>query len=211
MNENLELLIKDVYAGLELLPSDLQGWNGNDIIFEEMIVKTRPKLIIEVGTWKGQSAINMGKLIKLYNLDCKIICIDTWLGSLEFIDDTSQERNLHKRNGYPTIYYQFLSNVVHNDLQDVIIPLPIDSRNAFRYLQKIKIKADLIYIDGSHEYNDIYDDVNNYYKLLTDKGVIFGDDYNKAEWIDVVTAINTYCNQNYKILKVKGRFWIIKN
>ena len=60
---------------------DLQGWNGNSPIFPELIDRVgKPGLIIEVGSWKGLSAVNMAKHIKKKNIDCELVCIDTWLG-----------------------------------------------------------------------------------------------------------------------------------
>jgi hypothetical protein len=61
-----------IYDNLNLLPEDLQGWNGNDEIFEALILETNPNIIIEVGTWKGQSTITMGKTIKKHNLSSTI-------------------------------------------------------------------------------------------------------------------------------------------
>ena len=53
----------NIYEGLALLSEDIRGWNGNEPIFERLIRKTMPSVIIEVGTWKGQSAINMAKYL----------------------------------------------------------------------------------------------------------------------------------------------------
>lgn len=55
---------KTIYENLTLLPQQLTGWNGNKPIFRELIEKIKPTTIIEVGTWKGQSAITMGKTVK---------------------------------------------------------------------------------------------------------------------------------------------------
>src|SRR4051812_30139699 len=120
---------QNIYEGFSPLPEDLQGWNSQHPIFEHLIRDIKPKTIIEVGTWKGASAIHMGLLCKANHLQTKIYCVDTWLGSVEFwtrLNDTP-ERDLMLRHGYPQIYYQFLSNVVHNNLQDVIIPVPMPS------------------------------------------------------------------------------------
>ena len=43
---------------------DLFGWGGEDKIFNELISRYKPKVIAEVGTYKGQSAINMAKALK---------------------------------------------------------------------------------------------------------------------------------------------------
>jgi len=201
----------NIYDNLVLLQEDTQGWNGNSSVFELLITKINPKTIVEVGSWKGQSAITMGKVIKSKNINCKIFCIDTWLGALEFISHLKDtpERNLLLKNGYPQIYYQFLSNVVHNKLQDVIIPIPNTSTIGFKYLNWLGIRPELIYIDASHEEEDVYLDLKNYYNLLADDGIIFGDDFNS--WVGVKNAVSIFCkekNLNFEIFE--NNFWIIR-
>lgn len=192
----------NIYEGLELLPQDLQGWNGNSDVFRQLIEKTNPKVIIEVGTWKGQSAINMAKVIKEQNRDCKIYCVDTWLGSLEFIDDNTPERDLMKKNGYPQVYYQFLSNVVHNGVQDIIIPFPQTSLIAARWFNSKCIKSQLIYIDASHDEEDLYTDIASYIGII-DNGIIFGDDITWEGATDVVGYFGNYST-------IENNFWILE-
>lgn len=205
----MNLLNNKIYENLDILPLDMQGWNGDKPIFRELINEVKPTTIVEIGTWKGQSAINMGKICKELGLNTKIYCIDTWLGSLEFwygLNDT-KERDLMLKNGYPNIYYQFLSNVVHNSLQDVIIPVPLPSSIGIKLLAKLGIKADLIYIDGSHDYEDVLSDIMLSEKILNIHGKMFGDDY--YNWVDVRRAVNTYVNHRNGTLRiVDNNYWV---
>lgn len=203
---------KSIYDNLELLPIDVSGWNGNSPAFKKLIEQVKPSVIIEVGTWKGQSTINMGKIIKELNLDSKIYCVDTWLGAIEFWTNLSEtgERNIKQKNGYPQIYYQFLSNVVHSNLQDIILPIPNTSENGFRYLEYNKITSSLIYIDASHEEDDVYRDLVNYYKILNDGGIMFGDDYQR-DWPGVINSVNKFTEENeIKLEILENNFWVIK-
>ena len=160
--------IKFEKAGLK---KDLQGWGSTRGIFKKLIDKVKPSLIIEVGSWKGASAIHMGHYVKQKNIDCKILCIDTWLGSLEMwqAKDGKYPKKwydalIHK-NGYPMLYYQFLYNVIASKMTNTIIPFPNTSAIANRWLKWKGIKADLIYIDGSHHFDDTYYDIKCYYEL----------------------------------------------
>lgn len=199
---------KNIYDNLNLLPEDLQGWNGNSKVFHELIQKIQPKTIIEVGTWKGQSAINMALEIKRLGINSKIYCVDTWLGSLtSLINPNNLKTKVPQKNGCPQIYYQFLSNVIHNNVQDVILPIPNTSTNAAKYLKHKNITSDLIYIDASHEYEDVTSDLYNYYKLLNKNGTIFGDDY---DWPQVKKAVENFCSKNKLIFETKeSKFWLI--
>lgn len=198
-----------IYQNLELLPEDTHGWNGKSEFFCQTIKKLLPDTIIEVGTWKGQSAITMGKCCKDFSLSSKIYCVDTWLGAIEFWTDLShtEERNLIQKNGYPQIYYQFLSNVVHNKLEDFIIPFPNTSLIAARFFKKNNITSKMIYIDGSHDEDDVYMDIKYYYDILEKGGIMFGDDYS---WYQVRNAVNKFTEE----LKIsyethQDNFWII--
>ena len=66
---------------------DLQGWNGDHEVFGQLIDRLRPKLVVEVGTWKGQSAITMGRHLERQGQGARLVCVDTWLGALEFWTD----------------------------------------------------------------------------------------------------------------------------
>ena len=193
-------------------PLDLQGWVGNQTIFEKLIDQQKPNVIIEVGTWKGKSAIMMANVVKRLNLNCKIYCVDTWLGAIEFWDWLSHtpERNLHLKHGYPQVYYQFLSNVVHTNNQDVIIPVPLPSNLGCKLLKRKNIQSQLIYIDASHETDDVYDDMKHYYELLSPGGIMFGDDYS---WESVRNGVSKFVkeqNMSMDAIKEESVNWILK-
>jgi hypothetical protein len=196
---------ENVYDGI--LPSEsdyVQGWNSNEPIFEDLITKIRPRNIIEVGTWLGGSAINMSKIIKKLNLDTKIYCVDTWLGAEEFWTGAAHtpERNLKCKNGYPQVYFDFLSNVVKHEVQDIIIPIPNTSFIGSKILKHMGITADLIYVDGSHEYEDVKLDIINYMDILNSNGVMFGDDIG---WGGVNKAVNEILKDDIEI--IQNNFW----
>lgn len=206
---SINLINKDIYKDLELLPLDLDGWNGNKSIFGKHINEIRPTRIIEVGSWKGQSSINMGKILRSLDLKCEIRCVDTWLGALEFWSAGDGSRNLRLKNGYPQIYYQFLSNVVHNKMEDIILPFPTTSDIAHRHFKKNGIVSELIYIDASHEEGDVYRDIKNYYELLTPGGIIFGDDYTKA-WPGVQLDVKKFSEEIGIGFTIEDVFWTIR-
>jgi hypothetical protein len=77
------------------------------------------------------------------------------------------DNRLNYNNGYPTLYHKFISNVILNDVQDIIYPFPYPSATAFKILNKLfnkhNIKADFIFVDGSHEEIDVYLDLYYYF------------------------------------------------
>lgn len=197
-----------IYAGFSPLPFDADGWHSEYPIFDRLVEETRPGTIIEVGTWKGGSALHMAVAAKALYLVPTIYCVDTWLGALEFLEDPTPKRDLMKRHGYPAVYYQFLSNVVHMGLQDIITPIPNTSAIAARYLANKGVRAGLIYIDGSHCEEDVFADIKAYAKLRTPNGVMFGDDY---AWPGVRNAVDTLAPSLGALEVENGNFWVIRH
>jgi Methyltransferase domain len=167
----------DPYVGVDTVLEDHQGWGSLDDSFNILIEKIKPRLIIEVGTWKGASAMNMARLALLQRPDVEIVCIDTWLGSIEHYQHGLFNGVGNRRHGRPTIYEQFLSNVILANLTHIITPFPMDSINAFECLRSWNIKADLIYIDAGHDYNSVRMDLSNYPFVLKDGGHLLMDDW----------------------------------
>ena len=163
---------------MDLLPEDLQGWASEAPVFLEVIEKLKPKTIIEVGSWKGRSAIHMTQLALLHcdARELEVVCVDTWLGSVEHWVDNIDFKNF-MRNGRSRLYEQFLSNVIHKGLQNNITPFPIDSINAYEVCAKLGIVADLIYIDAGHDYTSVCNDLFNWSSILREGGYLIGDDW----------------------------------
>ena len=205
----------DPYAGFDASahPYDPSGWNGDAPLFGRLVAEVRPRLAFEVGTWKGQSAINTARHLQRLGNGAQLVCIDTWLGSYDMWGRTDDVTfaDLQLVNGYPTVYRQFLANVVHARLQAVIIPLPLPSLIAARLLMYRRARADLIYIDASHEENDVYADIVYFWQTLRPGGVMFGDDYRVEAYPGVVAAVKAFCAENALDHEVVGgQHWVIR-
>jgi hypothetical protein len=193
-------------------PDDMQGWGSEDPIFEEVIRAIKPSVIVEVGSWKGASAISMAKIVQSSGLKSKIICVDTWLGSPEHFlgADPTWWSSLRMRHGYPQLYFTFLANVVRQGVQDLIIPLASTSESAAMILASKQVRPDMVYIDAAHEYEPALRDFRAYWRLLSDTGVLLGDDY--IGWSGVTQAANEFSTElKTSIYGKPGKFLISKN
>lgn len=196
-------------------PKDVTGWHSDDPIFAQLINEVRPKTVIEVGVWKGASTLHMASCLKRAGLHVsKIMAVDTFLGSLEFWtrrDDPERYQALKCINGYPTVYRQFLANVLHAGAEEIVIPFPNTSVIAARWFRDAGFEADLIYIDGSHEYDEVSQDLNYWWDNLRPGGVMFGDDW--ETWAGVRAAVTHFIgrlNVEYRESEVvRGNKWII--
>jgi len=211
-----ELLFEvDPYVGFDPLPPCSIGWNlaGDAPLFRELIERVRPRLIIEVGSWLGGSAVTMAQAMKDLELLGEIVCVDSWQGPFTFWDRIrcpDGYRALNLKNGWPQVFYQFLSNIMYHNLQDYITPLPQSCDVAAQVLEMFHIKADMIYIDASHEEDAVTRDLIAYSRLLHANGVIFGDDYYHAG-TPVGLAVHRYFGQQVWYAPYQSddkRFWI---
>ena len=175
-------------------PADLQGWHSQHGYLRKALEERRPKIIIEVGVWKGASVVTFGQNVKRLGLDAVIIAIDTWLGSAEHYTIKKLRADLNFQNGYPQLFHTFAANICRAGLQDVVIPLPLDSINAFHVLKKYNIRPDVIHIDAGHDLRSVTNDLEAWWPHLQPGGILIGDDYlaDGSNWVEVKQAFDTF-------------------
>lgn len=187
---------------------------ANDLL-QAIVREENPSLIIEVGSFLGYSASGMtAEMIKI-NPDSVTICVDSWMGGADHWEEATfnTTSRIKRKNGYPTFYYNFLANMCYSDLQNNILPFAYPSITAAVILQRVfeknQLEADMIYIDGSHEYWDVILDLTNYYPLAKQGGLIFGDDWTCP---DVRNAVTDFSNQHGLKLSVHPNqvHWFIR-
>ena len=198
---------------------DIHGWMSKS--FGEVVKRfvahserAEPLTILEVGSWKGLSATNMVQVLQNEGFtDFNIICIDTWLGAPEFwtwgVNDPLRGDSLKRINGYPSVFHTFTKNVKMMGFHDYIAPLPLSSIQAADVLQHYQILADLIYIDASHEFGPVTSDLESFYPLLKNGGVMLGDDYSK-HWPGVIKAVDEFTNKHVIDLCIDDVVWSFK-
>jgi hypothetical protein len=195
------------YKGFKTIEKDTQGWASESSVFKEVIDEIKPTRIIEVGSWKGASAIHMARVLLANGVeDFEIVCVDTWLGSVEHWMGNDEFKN-NRKFGRPTVYDQFMSNIIHEKLTDYITPFPIDAVNAAEYFVANKIEADLVYIDAGHDYLSVRHDLIQYSKVVRVGGYMLGDDWFhqpiKDAAIDTFTADKVITRSHDKFLWIR--------
>jgi len=208
---NIAMYVPNSRGGID----DAQGWMDENVLKMFDIIQRPCKVIIEVGSWKGRSALNFGKHIIKSEPEGVVLCIDTWLGAPEFwtwgSEDMERGGSLILQDGYPSVFYTFLNNVYANQLQDTVVPFPISSEQGYNVLTHYQFKVDAIYIDASHEQGIVYREMSNFWELLSPGGVLFGDDY-MSNWPGVIHDVDLFAKDKGHEYIVHGVVWfIVKN
>ena len=188
--------IRRDYTELDLagVEPELQGWDSRHPIFERVLAELRPEVVVEVGTWRGASVLHMLSIARRLGLKTAFICVDTWLGSAEQWSKPEPRPHMRLRGGYPTLYQEFIANVIAHDAVDDIYPFPLTSTGAARVLAKLGVVADAVYLDAGHDEEDVALDLAYYWPLVRPGGILFGHDYS-ARWPGVVRAVDAFASK----------------
>jgi hypothetical protein len=179
----------------------VQGWFVQENFYTQMVEScnnTDEYHFVEVGSWKGKSSTYMGVEIFNSGKHIKFDCVDTWLGSEEHINPQSScyEPLLEKKDG---LYEEFLKNI--EPLKSVINPIRMSSVEASKLYEDGSL--DFVYIDGAHDYDSVYDDIQHWYPKVKVGGYIAGDD---LDWQGVNMAV--YDNFENNFVSIRGKTWV---
>ena len=195
----IRLLYRDrgsPFAGFppDLYARDGQGWNSDHDLLGRTVRETRPSLVVEIGVWKGASAITFAEAVRDAGHDGAILAVDTWLGSSEHWIKPNIFPDLHHVHGYPRLYHTFLANVVGAGVAPWIVPLPIDSAGAHGILRHHELRPDVIHVDAGHDYDSVLADLRRWWERLAPGGWLIADDYDPegVVWPPVRAAVDDF-------------------
>lgn len=156
-----------------------ENWFTYPNLYRSMVneVESGSKFV-EVGSWKGKSSAYMAVEIANSNKQIDFYCADTWEGSVEHKDNPDLKN----------LYEIFIENM--NPVKDFYIPLKMTSIEASEKFQDRSL--DFVFIDASHEYEDVKNDINVWIKKVKIGGVLAGHDYypDHPDWGGVFPAVN---------------------
>lgn len=150
--------------------------------------------ILEIGSWLGSSAIVWADAITKYNNgNGLVVCVDPWAPYVESenlgINNTPYIMNeaLKKDKIFPL----FLNNIRSFGMENIIKPYRGKSDEVLPTLREKCFN--FVYVDGSHFYTQVIKDLNLCHCLVSENGVIGGDDLELQ--IDEVNAENAMKQQ----------------
>lgn len=162
---------------------------------------------VEVGCWKGASTCYLAQEIKNYNKKIELYAVDTWEGS----DESQHKLEIEALGGSENLYELFLKNIKMGEVSDIIIPMKMNSQDASQKF--LENSLDVVFIDASHKYQDVLNDIKCWYPKVKKGGIIAGHDYlpgNLASECGVIRAVNEYFHGKNLETNIGGRTWAHK-
>lgn len=159
----------------------------------EIVKQRQYKRGIEVGTAYGGNAFHL-----LSNGLIELICVDPYLYYPAMPGFTCQEEY--------DILYQFAMDRLKEFNQAYII-----RASNKQYIEDIEgegIMFNFVFLDGSHDYEDVKWECENYSKIITPGGILSGHDYDIFEGVN--KAVDEFAKATGKQINVlPGNIWYI--
>lgn len=122
-----------------------------------------PLNVVEIGSWKGRSTVALA-LGLCGRGNGRVYAIDPHTGSREHID----------AYGRVDTFSDFLQNIDKAGLADVVEPIRTTSHEASVRFERNSVNV--LFIDGSHEYQDVLTDIEDWAPILADTAVVAFND-----------------------------------
>jgi predicted O-methyltransferase YrrM len=164
-----------------------QNWFLNSEIknvLENFLNKSKENRILEIGSFEGMSSVFFADNF-LDHKDSSLTCIDPFLT----IDNNDHSKFLEKNE---EINFDFNISICKNSNKIKIYKITSDI-----FFQNNDKTFNFIYIDGSHEVDCIEKDMKNSFDILEKNGIMWMDDYNGGDGIQIKNIMNKFL-EKYK-------------
>jgi predicted O-methyltransferase YrrM len=151
----------------------IQGWFNCPGLYSRVVAQAPDDAVfVEIGCWKGKSSSYLAEQIANSGKSIKLYCVDTWKGSKgEPIHDNDPDVINQ------TLFETFTANM--KPFEQYYTAIRSTSLQAAEKFENNSL--DFVYIDASHFYKDVKDDVSAWLPKVKKGGIIAGDDYNSRD------------------------------
>jgi len=175
------------------------GFKGNvynmSFKWKDIINPTNdPIKVLEIGAYHGANVCCLTKTHAIHS-DSEIHCVDPWRDYDQYPEYKDEQR---------TNYSKFIHNIsqLHPiDLNKIYIHRMKSEECAKRFQDK---SFDIIYVDGNHERNFVFEDAMLSHKLIKKGGwIVFDDAHDKQVLEAIQMFVNLYRQSSYDEVVIK--------
>lgn len=173
-----------------------EEWFSYPDLYKSMVEKfSSGSKFVEVGSWKGKSSAYMAVEIANSDKEIDFYCVDIWEGSIE----QKGMEELHR------LYDIFLSNM--KPVESYYTPLKMKSLDAVSIFGDHSL--DFVFIDASHEYEDVKADIIAWLPKIKPGGILAGHDYYIGDF-DYHPGVKKAVNEEFSEFEAKYNCWIFQ-
>jgi SAM-dependent methyltransferase len=174
-----------------------ENWFSYPNLYSD-IVKQFPSgsKFVEVGSWKGKSSAYMAVEIANSEKEIEFFCVDTWEGGPDHQDMEELSQ----------LYVTFLNNM--KPLENYYSHLKTTSLEAVERFEDNSL--DFVFIDASHEYEDVKNDINAWLPKVKPGGILAGHDYYPEGTDDWFPGVKRAVNESLDNFELSDNCYIYR-
>jgi predicted O-methyltransferase YrrM len=162
---------------LENLP---HGWFNHGPQVLALIEQHRPKVVVELGSWLGASAIAMARSVRRWG--GTVTCVDTWAGQLDEAGGSPSGQS-------PLMILSCARAMVEAGISASVRLIPATTVTAAQHWTQ---PIDFLYVDADHSEEGCCADLEAWVPHVKPGGLIAGDDYDHPRYPGVKIAWDAF-------------------
>jgi cephalosporin hydroxylase len=167
------VLATDTRPELEALP---HGWFNHGPQVLALLEQYRPKVVVELGSWLGASAIAMARSVRRWG--GSVTCVDTWAGEMNGAGGSPSGKS-------PLMLLSCARAMVEAGVSASVRLIPATTQDAAQHWTQL---IDFLYIDADHSAEGCAADLDAWVPYVRPGGVFAGDDYGHPRYPGVRAA-----------------------
>lgn len=177
-------------------PLQIPGFCEFSMLYKQMVDEVesgREVKFLEIGSFLGSSTALMAQFIKESGKKIDFYSVDPW--TTDYYDNEDVKKCIYNSLGKSDYSGEVKKAIVELGLENYVTLIQSTTNQVVKDVLK-DTKFDFIFIDGSHEYEDVLSDINTLLPFLKQGGTMAGDDYNHTP---VKQAVEKAFGNNYKL------------
>lgn len=157
--------------------NDVSKISKFESIIDKQKINDKNITLLEVGCYAGQSTIEFARVLNNKFNDYHIFCLDKWKGYFSTKDSKNNwtYRYVNKNLNNGNVKKLFFHNIDSAKISEKITTIVGSNEKILKILPKNYFN--IIYLDASHYYEDVLNNLRDCEKLIKERGIIMGDDF----------------------------------
>jgi predicted O-methyltransferase YrrM len=134
-----------------------------------------PIHILEIGSWAGASTVAWARAVQRHPCGGRVVCVDHWQNYFDLaVNADPVYREMSAAVDGDAIYRLFRHNIRTSGVGQYVVEMRGSSREILPRLAPESFH--IVFIDGSHLYREVLEDIRNATALVGEGGLVCGDD-----------------------------------